>query len=571
MVNEMRSRRRQVSLKPSQSPQWNKILAVLEMLQTKKGITSVNLLIAPLFDLLKHCLNEDEQAPLEYSKQLILSCLLTCCQKLSPGLSISINQKERNKKCRGKQTLLKCHLTQLEPSSLNSDSGLDCPGDIVKLASEFKTGGIVQCIRVSNNPQTHHQALLLLSLAAELFPSQVLTNIMEIFTFMGTSVLRQDDAYSFQVIAKTLESVIPTLIEASKKTAVEPVVTTVVHVFADALPEVPEHRRIAVFDKLMTTLDPEVYLWLAPTLILSNMATQGPRLGKMLIKEEDSKDRMAADVEFSLNVCHLYQPRVQLKACIRMMEYLHSLPLEKQVQRTPSATSVDMTEGSVPFSLDIHTTRQLCNFKLFLVNFISTLLSSNQLIERLVELDEKEKLSLEELYRHLIEVALKYTQSMSRVVDQPLASTELGPNPKFWRALLHRCYDVIDRYVKCQPSRLASYCCTFVTMNYGRFKAGSIAWCPFNHVQITNGVSVVSTRFSVPDSQDQQLAPTLHVHLGGAQAVGAPDTFNPSQGHGTAERQITAPIEFLRSRRRRAQSGAVDSTFDGHRSGPRTE
>lgn len=87
MVSEMRSRRRQVSLKPSQSPQWNKILAVLEMLQIKKGITNVNLLIAPLFDLLKHCLNEDEQAPLEYSKQLILSCLLTCCQKLSPGLS----------------------------------------------------------------------------------------------------------------------------------------------------------------------------------------------------------------------------------------------------------------------------------------------------------------------------------------------------------------------------------------------------------------------------------------------------------------------------------------------------
>ncbi len=77
-----------------------------------------------------------------------------------------------------------------------------------------------------------------------------------------------------QVIAKTLESVIPTLIEASMNTAVEPVVTTVIHVFADALPEVPEHRRIAIFDKLLTTLDPHVYLWLAPTLILSNMATQ---------------------------------------------------------------------------------------------------------------------------------------------------------------------------------------------------------------------------------------------------------------------------------------------------------
>ncbi len=33
---------------------------------------------------------------------------------------------------------------------------------------------------------------------------------MAIFTLIGISILRQDDAYSFQVIAKTIESVIPT-------------------------------------------------------------------------------------------------------------------------------------------------------------------------------------------------------------------------------------------------------------------------------------------------------------------------------------------------------------------------
>jgi U3 small nucleolar RNA-associated protein 10 len=157
------------------------------------------------------------------------------------------------------------------------------------------------------------------------FPKPGLAQHYGHITFMGTSVLRQDNAYSFQVIVKTLKSVIPTLIEASMETAVEPVVTTVIHVFADALPEVPEHRRIPVFEKLLTTLDPEIYLWLAPTLILSNMATQGPRLGRGLVKD-DGKDRVAPDVEFSLNVCHLYKPQVQLNASIRMIEYLQSLP-----------------------------------------------------------------------------------------------------------------------------------------------------------------------------------------------------------------------------------------------------
>ena len=42
---------------------------------------------------------------------------------------------------------------------------------------------------------------------------KVLYNIMSIFTFMGLSVLRQDDAYSFQVIKRTVEAVIPALIQ----------------------------------------------------------------------------------------------------------------------------------------------------------------------------------------------------------------------------------------------------------------------------------------------------------------------------------------------------------------------
>ena len=36
---------------------------------------------------------------------------------------------------------------------------------------------------------------------------------MSIFTFMGASVVRQDDSYSFEVISKTLDTVIPALIQ----------------------------------------------------------------------------------------------------------------------------------------------------------------------------------------------------------------------------------------------------------------------------------------------------------------------------------------------------------------------
>lgn len=48
-----------------------------------------------------------------------------------------------------------------------------------------------------------------------LFQDKVLHNIMSIFTFMGANVMRLDDAYSFQVISKTVKMVIPALIQVS--------------------------------------------------------------------------------------------------------------------------------------------------------------------------------------------------------------------------------------------------------------------------------------------------------------------------------------------------------------------
>jgi U3 small nucleolar RNA-associated protein 10 len=72
----------------------------------------------------------DEQPPVEYSKQLVLSCLLHCCQKLSPD-----------------------------------STAVDT---VVKQA--FNVEAVVQCIRASQNPQTHHHALLLLAHIAGMMP-----------------------------------------------------------------------------------------------------------------------------------------------------------------------------------------------------------------------------------------------------------------------------------------------------------------------------------------------------------------------------------------------------------------
>lgn len=46
-----------------------------------------------------------------------------------------------------------------------------------------------------------------------LLQEKVLHNIMPIFTFMGANIMRLDDAYSFRVIDRTVQMVVPALIQ----------------------------------------------------------------------------------------------------------------------------------------------------------------------------------------------------------------------------------------------------------------------------------------------------------------------------------------------------------------------
>lgn len=49
---------------------------------------------------------------------------------------------------------------------------------------------------------------------------------MPIFTFMGTNIMRLDDAYSFRVINKTVQMVIPALIQVSQSNKISALVTS---------------------------------------------------------------------------------------------------------------------------------------------------------------------------------------------------------------------------------------------------------------------------------------------------------------------------------------------------------
>uniref|UniRef100_A0A673BD23 HEAT repeat-containing protein 1 n=1 Tax=Sphaeramia orbicularis TaxID=375764 RepID=A0A673BD23_9TELE len=393
---------------------WGRVCLILELLQHKKKLKRVQTLVPVLFSLLSRCLESGpaDQTSVEYTKQLLLSCLLNVCTKLGPDGPAP------------------------DPGVLDED--------------KFSVELVVQCIRMSEVPQTHHQALLLLGSVAAIFPDKVLLNIMPIFTFMGANIMRLDDAYSFRVIDKTVQMVIPALIQLSDGQTSPHMVamaTRIMHVFADALPHVPEHRRLPILTQLVTTLGPAHFLW-ALMLLLFKLHATAAHAG-------DKDAALQKDLDFWICVCGQFEVNEQLTSVVRILGFLLRLPDDKDDGETQQTVVSEKGEDLI-FNVDAHSSKELRHFKFICVSFMAQLLRSNSFIEKRTVFGGPCP-SERTLCFRLLEEILRYIHSVARCVEENADK----PTAKFWRVLLNKAYEVLDQMNALLPTD------TFITVMKG--------------------------------------------------------------------------------------------------------
>nr|CAI5863815.1 unnamed protein product [Callosobruchus analis] len=374
------AKRRRTSVIPTvdilDTIEWKKGITVLEYIQDKKKIRSFEALLPVLFDLLKRCLDFDEQAAVEYPKQLLLAAILNCCQRSEAELPESV----------------------------------------------FNVELVVQCIRASQNPQTHHFALLLLAHTAHFVPKQVLLHMMAIFTFMGSSVLRHDDSYSFQVISKIIDTVVPILIEDNDPEKLG----SVLRVFVGAMLDVPEHRRRPLYIQLLEKIDETKNLYIFLLVVFESQV-----LRSALEKKSDLAEKR---LDMTADLCRQFSPKTVIGACIKLLKFLKELPDEKD----ENSMQVDRTEKF--FTVTTRTPKEFRHFKYVLLKFTTNLLSSQEFITQVAKLTTDEELELEDLFKEIIINILQYIQRISKVTDRA-ANT---PQAHYWKVVLHLSYDILD-------------------------------------------------------------------------------------------------------------------------------
>ncbi|KAK0661167.1 hypothetical protein QBC41DRAFT_350774 [Cercophora samala] len=122
---------------------------------------------------------------------------------------------------------------------------------------------LAACVQNSSSTQVTNEALLVVASLARTAPDVVLQSVMPIFTFMGSSVLRQADNYSQSVVKKTVQQVIPPLIATFRNKGRNLVASTkdLLASFVTAYEHIPPTRKREIFISLVENLGPDDFLF----------------------------------------------------------------------------------------------------------------------------------------------------------------------------------------------------------------------------------------------------------------------------------------------------------------------
>lgn len=238
---------------------------------------------------------------------------------------------------------------------------------------------LVNCIQKSSSPVVQNAALLLIASLATTAPNLVLHSVMPIFTFMGTSVLRQSDDYSAHVVSQTIKEVIPPLIESLRQGQKSPVAgaSDILVSFTTAYEHIPPHRREGLFVALVETLGPRDFLH---------------ALISMLVDRYGASD---AVLQFVVELLSSFSIDIQLESLVKLLGLISDLFRPK-----PGISFVLLGVTNDGDNKDVQeiALRQLSAFPSFLAG--KTLKAE---VEKLTDRDDMEASRVRELYSTLLE------------------------------------------------------------------------------------------------------------------------------------------------------------------------
>ncbi|KAI3653565.1 hypothetical protein MP228_001512 [Amoeboaphelidium protococcarum] len=128
---------------------------------------------------------------------------------------------------------------------------------VLQLAGDvYRVDLLMLLITEQNDQRSKAVALNLIAAISKQCPMVVLPYVMQVFTFMGSNMVKQDDAYSWKIVEDTVCAILPPLASSQEDKGTD---IDVIHIFAQALFNIPIHRRLKLVNLVLFTMGIEKY------------------------------------------------------------------------------------------------------------------------------------------------------------------------------------------------------------------------------------------------------------------------------------------------------------------------
>lgn len=116
------------------------------------------------------------------------------------------------------------------------------------LDNKFKMDVLVECARSTADVSTRNNVFVLLSSIAKASPAWLSEHTFDIFTIIGESAVKQIDSHSQHVMEELISKLVPCWLSKTSSTG------ELFQIFIEALPDVPEQRRLTLMVYLLRSL-----------------------------------------------------------------------------------------------------------------------------------------------------------------------------------------------------------------------------------------------------------------------------------------------------------------------------
>lgn len=262
--------------------------------------------------------------------------------------------------------------------------------------------------------------------------------------------MRHDDVYSFQIITNIISSIIPTLTRVNENKSEakrNELVIPVLKIFSDIILDVPEHRRLPLYNKLLDTLNVDSYLWMFLIILIENYITHHqPEIEKPTHQPSTLAVELPQRIEIAMALAKEFGCKTTIITATKMIAFLQKMPINKPTNESEKLPA----EITALFNINAWTKRQFRHFKYEVVKLINTLTSSVDFVNKVAVLSDDEATSMKEHYQNAIINILTYIPIVSKATEQTAEST----HTVYWKTLLHTCFDILENVISLLSSNV---------------------------------------------------------------------------------------------------------------------